>query len=178
MIVTLQDFFERRRLYTIPIYVTRHPDLLSYISTTLLSLRPWILSNELNQVIIAWTKGTDRTPIGRHVFSVALTNTPLTDTTRNALETHLAGHLARILETPWSSVKSGEDGGDEEEMEWRFICKTSGVKVGDNGWIGADGSERMEFETDAAIRPVKDAMDEGVIHVASWTEREKKSATQ
>ena len=59
--------FERRSKYRIPVWMSRHPDLNSYISKVLVGIRPRFLDRTARQVVVALI-GPSHTAVERFVF--------------------------------------------------------------------------------------------------------------
>ncbi|XP_013407471.1 mitotic spindle assembly checkpoint protein MAD2B [Lingula anatina] len=67
--------FERRKKYNIPVQVSRHPEVRSYIQEVVKSLRPLLQNNELEKVVLVILDGFER-PVERFVFEITTPQQP------------------------------------------------------------------------------------------------------
>ena len=70
VLTPLVAIFQRVQKYGMPVHQARHPDVQSYISDVIVSLRPWLLKRVLQRVAFVICSDV-MTPLERFVFEIA-----------------------------------------------------------------------------------------------------------
>jgi hypothetical protein len=114
------EIFERRRLYGAPTYMSRHPELNTYISTVLLNAKPLFAENAVDRIVCA-IMGTKGEPLEYYVFDIQCLGSNISGPASSAryvnnekkyiedreediivdIETQLRGMLLRTMALEW-----------------------------------------------------------------------------
>ena len=158
------NLFSKARIYNVPVWKARHPQLTGYIRTVIEAIRPLYLKGLIDKLcLVICLADPKRTPIEQYVLTCKILNSADgVNVTRTSLETILRSFLLKINV---SDALFRPKDGDRQETSFYLLVHTNDdindpvdqerLQAGmELPWLSVDGEEGGMFEMAEAV-PLK-----------------------